>query len=84
MNSKIQLIEKNSGEVLFSCPVDQADKAYDFAKDLESMGVEFDFIKPGVPETLINELQISDDQKEEYAASLDQEIHDHDDSCCHD
>ncbi len=82
MNSLIKIIDSQSQEELFSCPANESDKAYAYAKQLEDLGIDFEFIKPGTPETLVNELDVSLDQKQEYRESLDQEIHDHDDSCC--
>ncbi len=83
MSKQIKILSKLDNSILFQCSNSNAKEAYEFAAKLEKMGIEFEFIKPGLPETLLSELSVSDEQKQEYIQSLDQEIHDHDDSCCH-
>ncbi len=83
MSNQIKILNKEDNSVLFECLNSEAHEAYEFAAKLEQMGIEFVFIKPGLPETLLSELSVSSEQKKEYLQSLDEEIHDHDDSCCH-
>jgi len=83
MTTLIKILNIEDDSVLFECPNSRAHEAYEYAAKLEKMGIEFKFVKPGLPETFLNELNFSKEQKEDYFESLEEEINDHDDSCCH-
>lgn len=82
--SEAKVIEKNTEEVLFSCPIEQSEKAYQYAAEMEKLGLDVQVLIPGLPKTLINELGVTEKESETYLKSLDEEIEAHDDSCCHD
>lgn len=81
MASTIKVIETQSETVLFECPVEQADKAFRYAVEMEGHGVEVSLRSPSVPESLAESLGISEEDKEKLKKALEKEIEDHDDSC---
>lgn len=81
-SSLIQVIEKNTKEVLFECELTESESAFEFAANMEKMGLEVQVISPTITETLCDSLGIERDEREEYEQSVIAEIEDHDGSCC--
>lgn len=81
MANTIKVIETHSQTVLFECPVDEADKAFRFAVEMDGHGVDVALRSPSGPESLAESLGISEEDKEKLRKVLEQEIEDHDDSC---
>lgn len=81
MANTVKVIETQSQTVLFECPVDEADKAFRYAVEMEGHGVDVTLRSPSVPESLAETLGISEEDKIKLRAVLEQEIEDHDDSC---
>lgn len=81
--SKIKIFEKNSNTLLYEFSLGDSELAYQRAKELEQMGIDFDFQHPNVTETLCDTLGLTLDAKEDYHQSVVAEIEDHDGSCCH-
>ncbi|MCY4644009.1 MAG: hypothetical protein OXB88_05270 [Bacteriovoracales bacterium] len=63
--------------VLFECAVEEEEKAYAFARDMEALGVAVKINAPGVSETLASSLGVSEREWREYRDSMDREICDH-------
>lgn len=84
MKSKVRIIEKNSGQVLFECNVDQADLAYEKAAVFEEMGLDVKVDLPTVNQTLADSLGVTGEARELFQDSIAQELEDHDGSCCFD
>ncbi len=82
MAATVKIIEINSSQVLFECPVDQSDFAYEKAAEFEEMGLEIRLIHPSVNESLAQTLGISGDPLEAFEESLSEEIEGHEGSCC--
>ena len=81
--SKAKVIEKNSGETLFECSVDDIDKAYQYALEMEEIGLDIEVVSPSAPETLAKVLGASDQELQKLQTVLKEEIEDHEpDSCC--
>ena len=80
--SKILVIDKVTKQILLECKLDEADKAYEFAGSLEEMGLDVEVVNPTIAQTLSNSLGLSQAQVEEYEASMEEEMEDHDGSCC--
>ena len=80
--SQIQVVDVLSNEILFECALDESDKAFSFATEMEEMGLDVKIINPTITQTLTNSLGMSHDQKEEYENSVVAEIHDHEGGCC--
>ena len=86
MSSIVKIIHTESEEVLFSCPLEEVEKAYRMFDEYEKMGLEVELIVPSTPETLINQLNVSDEDRKNFQKSLDAEIDSHnddDDNCCY-
>lgn len=82
MQSEVKVIDKISGETLFSCPIEEMEKAYAAASEMEEMGLEVQIKAPHIHQTLANSLGASEQQHQEYEQSMQEELEDHDSSCC--
>jgi len=51
-NLKVKVIDKHSKECLFECPVEETEKAYEYAASLDEMGLEVEVITPNIADTL--------------------------------
>jgi hypothetical protein len=80
--SKILVIDVQTKQSLFECGVEDSEKAYSFAAEMEKMGLDVEVISPTLSETLSNSLGLTSDQMREYKKSLDEEMEGHDGSCC--
>jgi hypothetical protein len=80
--SKILVIDVQTKQTLFECGVEDSEKAYRFAAEMEKMGLDVEVISPTLSETLSNSLGLTSDQMREYKKSLDEEMEGHDGSCC--
>lgn len=76
------MIDVHSAQVLFECPVQDADRAYVVAADYEAMGLEVKVEHPTVNQTLADSLGVSGAPLEDFEQSLDDELDDHPGSCC--
>lgn len=79
---KVKVIDIQSEETLFECPVEDMDWAYQRASEYEDMGIDVKVIAPTVTQTLTNSLGMSADEEEDYQQSVVAEMEDHDGSCC--
>jgi hypothetical protein len=79
---KIRVIDVQSGQTLFECSLQDSEKAYQFAAQMEEMGLDLKVIVPTLSATLSSSLGLSRDEQMAYEASMEQEIEDHDGSCC--
>lgn len=84
MKSKVRLIEKNSGLVLFECEPSQVDLAYEKAADFENMGLDVKIEQPTVNQTLADSLGVEGAPLDAFQESLAEELEDHEGSCCFD
>lgn len=82
MNSLVKVIDQNSKTELFSCSMDNIHSAYLYAKEMENLGLEVKIVSPTITQTLADGLGVSEKFKAEYQKSVEQEINDHDGSCC--
>jgi hypothetical protein len=80
--SKILVRDVHSKQTLFECDLVESDRAYKFAAEMETMGLDVEVISPTLTETLSSSLGLTNDQIREYKNSLDEEIEGHDGSCC--
>lgn len=79
---KVLVIDILSNEVLFECPMEELESAYQKAGDYEEMGLDVKVIAPTVTQTLTNTLGLTHDEEDEYQNSVVGEMEDHDGSCC--
>ncbi len=84
MSSRIKVLEKQSGEVLFECEVTEEEKAYTYAKDMEELGIDVEVKIPSVSETLISVLGASEKDVDTLKHMMDEEIESHNDVSCDD
>lgn len=82
MAATVKIIEVHSSQVLFECPVEKSDFAYEKAAEFEEMGLEIKLVHPSVNESLATSLGISGDPLEAFEESLTEEIEGHEGSCC--
>ncbi len=87
MSKKVQVIASDSKEILFECEIEQESRAYEYAAQMEELGVEVSVISPNVIDTLSNALGLKKDEDDAFKHSVYQEVHDHEgaeesDSCC--
>lgn len=80
--SKILVRDTQTKQTLFECSLDEAEKAYHFASEMESVGLDLEIISPTLSQTLSASLGLSDQQQEDYQKSLIEEIDHHEGSCC--
>jgi hypothetical protein len=81
--SKILVRDLHGQQTLFECPIQEAEKAWKFAAEMEEMGIEVEVISPTLSETLSTSLGLSAQQLAEYKQSMEEEIEHHDGgSCC--
>ena len=78
---QVKVVEVQSGQVLFQCAVEQEEQAYQFAQEMEAMGVEVTVKRPCVSATLASSLGVAEADWQEYQQSMEQEMDDHDCYC---
>lgn len=79
---KVRVIDLHSAQVLFECPVQDADRAYIVAGEYEAMGLEVKVEHPTVNQTLADSLGVTGTPLEEFETSMKDELEDHPGSCC--
>jgi hypothetical protein len=80
--SKIRVVETDTRQVLFECGIDESDKAYQFAAEMEELGLSVDVLNPTLSETLTDSLGLSNEERRKYEASMEEELEHHEGSCC--
>jgi hypothetical protein len=81
---KVRVIDLQSGQTLFECSMQNSEKAYQFAAEMEEMGLDLKVVVPTLSATLASSLGLSRDEQTAYETSLEEEIEDHGGSCCFD
>ena len=79
---KIQVKDISTEQILFECELHESEKAYQFAAEMEEMGLDIRVVAPTLGETLSNSLGLTPQQQEDYKESLEHEMESHDGSCC--
>lgn len=79
---KILVRDVHTQQVLFECGITESEKAYQFAAEMEEMGLDIEVISPTLGETLSNSLGLSKEDQEKYKESLEEEMDSHEGSCC--
>ena len=77
---QVKVIEQISQQVLFQCDVKDQAKAYQFAREMEEIGVAVQIQTPSVSQTLAHSLGVKEQDWQEYQRSMEEELEDHD--CC--
>lgn len=83
MANTVKVIEQQSQTTLLECSLDEIEKAYQFAVEMEGHGIDVTIKSPSGPESLAESLGISEEDKDKLKKMLEQEIEDHefDESC---
>jgi hypothetical protein len=79
---KILVKDIQTEQILFECEINESEKAYQFAAEMEEMGLDIKVFSPTLSETLSDSLGLTHEQLEEYKDSMEHEIESHDGSCC--
>lgn len=79
---KILVRDVQTQQVLFECAINESEKAYQFAAEMEEMGLDIEVVSPTLGETLSNSLGLSKEDQETYKQSLEEEMDSHEGSCC--
>lgn len=82
MSKKVRLLTIDTNECLFETEIADIAKAYEYAAQLEEMGVEVKIDAPTIADTLSDSLGLNVDDQEKLQDSIIEEIEDHDGSCC--
>lgn len=83
VRSKIKVRDITTQQVLFECDVAESEKAFQFAAEMEEMGLDIEVVAPSLGETLSASLGLSQSEIEAYKQSMEDEIEHHDGgSCC--
>ena len=79
---KIRVVDLQSGQTLFECSIQESEKAYQFAAQMEDMGLDLKVIVPTLSDTLSSSLGLNRDEQKAYENSLEEEMEGHEGSCC--
>lgn len=79
---KILVIDVQTNQVLFECPISQSERAYTFAAEMEQIGLEIKVIAPTFTDTLTTSLGLTKEAREHYNEGLQEEFEQHEGSCC--
>lgn len=80
--SKILVRDVQTKATLFECSIQESEKAYQFAAEMEELGLDIEVIAPTLTDTLSNSLGLSAEQKATYKESMEEEMEHHEGSCC--
>lgn len=76
MALKIKLLSSES-ELLYEFELEDIEKAYSKAKELEGMGIEVRLVKPSLPASLGASLGMSSEDQEVLKSEIESEIESH-------
>lgn len=79
---KILVRDVQTQQVLFECAISESEKAYQFAAEMEEMGLDIEVVSPTLGETLSNSLGLTKEEQQKYKDSLEEEMDSHEGSCC--
>lgn len=82
--STIKVIEINTNDTIFECDVADSEKAYEYAAEMEKLGLEVRVDNPSITKTLSDSLGVSEEDWKKVEKELEDEIegHNESDSCC--
>lgn len=82
MTKKVKVIAIETKEVLLEVAIEEIAKAYQFAAQMEEMGIEVKLDAPTLADTLSDSLGLSADNRHKLEISMEEELEDHEGSCC--
>lgn len=82
MAKKVKVIALDTDEVLFETTLEEMEKAYEYAAQMEEMGISVKLDAPTIADSLSDTLGLSVDDRYRLERSMEEELHDHEGSCC--
>ena len=82
MQKKVKVIAVYTDETLLEVPIEQMAVAYEYAAQMDEMGIEVKVEAPTIADTLSSSLGLTVEDQEKLHTSIEDEIEDHDGSCC--
>lgn len=82
MQKLVQVIEEQEKTILFECPLEEIEKAYEYATQMEQLGIETKILAPSLPESLAIELGAKSESIQKLRSEIDDEIGSHIDEGC--
>jgi hypothetical protein len=82
MKSHYTIKDKQTGTILKEFNLSDAANAFAFAHECEEMGLDIEILSPTITQTLAHSLGVSDQASQEMEQSIQEELEDHDFSCC--
>ncbi len=79
MSNTVKVIDSISKTVLFETSIENMDRAYLFAEQMEEAGLDIEIKSPSLAETLIRSLGASEGEVDSFQDSLQEEIDEHND-----
>jgi hypothetical protein len=80
--TKILVRDVETKQVLFECDLTESEKAWQFAAEMEEIGLDIEVIAPTLSETLSESLGLTRAEKDGYKESIEEEMQAHEGSCC--
>jgi len=80
--SKVTVFDELSGQMLYETSLDNIDYAYQYAAELEEMGLQIKINAPTLTESLLNSLGANAIEKNLYLQSLEDELDSHEEPPC--
>ena len=82
MNKKVKVIAAETDEVLFETDIENIENAYEYAAQMDEIGIAVRLVAPTIADTLSTSLGLTVEENEKLQTSIIQELEDHDGSCC--
>tara|TARA_R110000868_G_scaffold117600_2_gene312192 strand:- start:1186 stop:1455 length:270 start_codon:yes stop_codon:yes gene_type:complete len=79
--STVKVLDEQQ-QILFECPIDQADRAWEYARQMDEMGIAVKISAPSLPESLAKVLGSDEEELTKLRFELDEELDSHI-GCCH-
>ncbi len=83
MPKNVKVYDKQENQLLFECQIDEIEKAYEFAKEMEALGIDVEIKAPSLPETLAYGLGAKNEELGTLKQEIIDEVLSHEGSCCH-
>jgi hypothetical protein len=77
----VKVIASSEGTCLMTCSIEEIERAYQFAAEMEALGIEVEIQAPSLPETLGASLGASAEEQSALRRELDDEIDSHNSVC---
>mgnify|MGYP005696181431 CR=1 FL=1 len=81
MENEVKVYDQCKEQVLFQCSMNELEKAYDYIRKMEELGIETILDTPSLPQSLANSLGVSNQEIEDLKQEIIDEVDSHD-SCC--